>query len=291
MSGVKPLVAIVIPVWNGWEDTKRCLDSLSHVAYPNAGIILVDNGSTDATMENLINHSIEGRLAYIGLDSNRGFAVAANIGIKEAKRWGAEYVMLLNNDTVVHPLFLDMMLPMKDGYGMGQPDVQRLDLTGTDTTGHIISWGRVIDRKNYRGSIIGASGCACLLRMEMIDQIGLFDERYISTSEDSEYSWRAHNAGWKAWFYPNSFIWHKRGTTVKRYTDEDPTRFERIYKCEAHPCIKHGTTLQKVQFCISCLYLAGKSEIGKLLGRNQVGGKYYLMSLKEMYQSLTHKHL
>ena len=97
-------VTIILLNWNGKEDTIECLESLKHITYPNYEILLVDNGSTDGSVECF-------RERYPGMEiiengENLGFAEGNNVGIRRAMDEGADYVLLLNNDTVVDPEFL-----------------------------------------------------------------------------------------------------------------------------------------------------------------------------------------
>ena len=107
-SPLIPKVSLIILNWNGKEDTIACLESLQKLSYPHVDIILVDNGSTDATVP-----LIQERFPYvhcIPLPDNLGFAGGNNPGIQYALKKGADYILLLNNDTLVAPDLIESFL-------------------------------------------------------------------------------------------------------------------------------------------------------------------------------------
>ncbi|MCX6022275.1 MAG: glycosyltransferase family 2 protein, partial [Chloroflexi bacterium] len=103
-----PSVSLVVLAWNGRDDTLECLKSLAAVSYPRLEVVVVDNGSSDDTVRAVRESYPAVQLIENG--KNLGYAGGNNVGILYALDRGADYVMLLNNDTVVHPDFLDVML-------------------------------------------------------------------------------------------------------------------------------------------------------------------------------------
>ena len=101
-------VTIVIINYNGAADTIECLQSLEKINYKNVEIVVIDNGSTDNSVDVLKKHKNNFRL--LTSETNLGFAGGNNIGIKYALRNGADFVLLLNNDTLVNPDFVDHLL-------------------------------------------------------------------------------------------------------------------------------------------------------------------------------------
>lgn len=106
-------VAIIILNWNGWKDTIECLKSLNNLNYKNYEVIVVDNGSTDNSVEK-IKEYIENKPKFklIANEKNLGFAGGNNIGIRYALNNEFEYILLLNNDTVVDENFLKPMVEL-----------------------------------------------------------------------------------------------------------------------------------------------------------------------------------
>ena len=289
-----PLVVIIILNWNGWKDTIKCLRSLRDVTYDNFHIVLIDNGSTDDSISEILPH-LDSRIFFFPNKENIGFAKGCNQGIEYAiDNMGADWVMLLNNDTFVDPNFLTEMMfgaARNTRVGMIQPLMLQLNNTRIiDSTGHIISWGQVYDRdngtlvhRNYSHGLIGCSGAAGLYRVDMIKEIGMLDESYSSGYEDSEYSWRAYNAGWKTAYDPDAIVLHKRGTSItKRMTDVNFTNT--LFADAARPCKTHGSPVHKLQLVIYSLYMAARSEAGYILGRNNYGATPSLKLLQEMFK-------
>src|SRR5258708_32678625 len=104
MSSDQPKVSIVILNWNSYEVTRDCFLSLRKLASTNFEVVLVDNGSIDSSAEKLAQEFPETRV--IKNDRNLGFTGGNNIGMRDALRRGTDYLLLLNNDTIVAPNFL-----------------------------------------------------------------------------------------------------------------------------------------------------------------------------------------
>jgi GT2 family glycosyltransferase len=291
----EPKVAIIVLNWNGWQDTINCLKSLRDITYNNYRIILIDNGSTDDSIKQLLRYTHDNdNITFLSKSNNIGFAKGCNYGIRYANEHiGADWILLLNNDTTVDPNFLTEMMygaARSKDVGMIQPLMYRMNDTDIiDSTGHVLRWGLVIDRSNglprhreYSEGLIGCSGAAGLYRISMLNEIGLFDETYDSGFEDSELSWRAYKAGWRTAYDPDAIVYHKRSTSLNKRISEDPVFALTFYKHSARPCKKHGTAIQKIQLFISSFYHAGKSEIGMWMGRNKVGAMPYLLCIREL---------
>ena len=289
-----PKVVIIILNWNGWSDTLNCLQSLRDITYENFHIILIDNGSTDDSIRNIAPH-IDSNIFFFPNKTNIGFAKGCNQGMRYAiDEMGADWLLLLNNDTTVDPNFLTEMMygaARNEKVGMIQPLMLQMNNHNIiDTTGHILSWGLIVDsgngqilhRPHYNNGLVGCSGAAGLYRVNMLKHIGLFDETYDSGFEDSELSWRAYNAGWRTAYDPDAIVYHKRSTSLNKRILDDPVFAANLYRNSARPCKTHGTILQKLQLGISSFCLAGKSGVGMLIGRNKVGAMPFLLCIKEL---------
>jgi GT2 family glycosyltransferase len=217
-----PLVYIIVLTWNGRTDTLECLRSLQRLRYSNARTLIVDNASTDGTPEAI-------RREFPGVEvaanrSNLRFAGGNNIGIKRAIEAGADYILLLNNDTTVDPDFLPYLVHAVEGNenaGMAGPkilyysDPHRLWFAG----GKIEWWKgwvshvgiREIDRGQYdeMREVDYLTGCCLLVRREIIEKIGMLDESYYIYGEDADWCIRATRAGYKLLYVPSARIWHK----------------------------------------------------------------------------------
>lgn len=298
-----PKVAIIILNWNNKDDTINCLQSLEKLDYPNYNVIVVDNGSTDGSQDAVKKQFPEVKL--IELDKNYGFAKGNNIGIREAfKDKEVKYIFALNNDTVVHPDCLREMVRVAESderIGMVQPKVMRFDKKTIDTTGHIIRFGMVVDRgqgepdigqyDDKTDDIIGTCACACLYKREMLENIGLFDESFITYYEDAELSWRAYKKVWKAKFVPNAIVWHKRKGTMKKLDIE--TR-RKIYELSLRNMVtvvkRHGSFYQKFAVGLWLIKTGVCSAMGYRIGKNVIGGAPYFRTLRRLVLNSNTKH-
>ncbi len=220
-----PKVTIVIINWNGWEDTIECLESLYRIDYPNYEIIIVDNHSHDDSVKKIKDYSKGKELIIIENEENYGFAGGNNIGIQYAlKNFKPKYILLLNNDTIVDEDFLEELI------NAGEKDTQ-IGILGPkiyyyDKPDVIWSAGCKISWKFARGIQIGSdevdkgqyddqkeveyvSGSAFLIKTDVIDVIGLMDRKYFLYFEESDWTLRANQAGYKSLYVPTAKIWHK----------------------------------------------------------------------------------
>ena len=222
MPKIAPQVFIIILNWNNYQDTKECLDSLKGITYPNYKIIVVDNGSVDKSGERLRKEFPQ--CIFIRNESNLGFAEGNNVGIEHALNDGADYILLLNNDTIVKPGFLEPLVRTADideEIGVVGPMVYFYDEPKV-----IQSIGARISLWKGSHSIIGiweadkgqyntlmkvdyVSGAALLAKRRMIKDVGLLDADYFLYSEEVDWCYRATKAGYKIMAVPESKIWHK----------------------------------------------------------------------------------
>ncbi|MEN6520996.1 MAG: glycosyltransferase family 2 protein [Armatimonadota bacterium] len=217
-----PKVAIIVLSWNGKDDTFECLKSLGEVVYPNFWTILVDNGSTDGTAEAV--RSAFSDVEVIETGQNLGFAGGNNIGIRRSLDSGADAVLLLNNDTVVAPEFLSPLVKVlyrSDDIAAVNPLIYYYDQPDViwSAGGEIdrrtgIAYQRYLDIKDvgqFRGetAVDYGVGAALLICREAIEKVGLLDPDYFLYYEESDWCFRARDAGYKTIFTPESKIWHK----------------------------------------------------------------------------------
>lgn len=222
-----PKVFIIILHWNGWPDTLDCLGSLKKIDYPNYEVVIVDNGSTDDSLEHLKDFSVNRN------QENLGFAGGNNVGIKHALEKGADYVLLLNNDTILHPKFLKELVKVGENnkkigilgptiYFHNKPriwfaggKINKILTKGT----HLgyAQWGKSdfphLDGGSWTSNIYREvdyiTGCCFLIKGEVIEKIGLMNEDYFLYYEDADWCLRARNKGFKCVLVPKAKIWHK----------------------------------------------------------------------------------
>ncbi len=215
-----PKVTIVIINWNGFTDTKDCLTSLSKISYKNYKVALVDNGSRNG--EGQILKKLFPNVKLITNSKNTGFCEANNLGMLWAIKNGSQYVLLLNNDTIVAKDFLEKLLASFRKHpdaGIVNPKILYFKSSTIWAMGGKLATFPGIPRMIGQGSKTTswtkdivcdfASGCAMIMPINLVREVGLLDTRYFAYWEDTDYSFRVKRAGYKIWVNPQSIIWHK----------------------------------------------------------------------------------
>jgi GT2 family glycosyltransferase len=217
----QPYVITVILNTNRRQDTLECLATLQKNTYPNHTTLILDNASTDGSLEAI--HARFPLVEIISLTENKGYAGNNNVGIHAALQRGADWVFVLNEDTLLDSACLDAMIEA------GESD-PRIGIIGPMVYHHnepavIQSAGGVFN--NYleathiaqnepdRGQFIQPrqvdwiSGCAILVRRAVIEEVGALDERFFYYWEETEWCFRAGKRGWKVVHVPQAHLWHK----------------------------------------------------------------------------------
>ncbi|MBM4466077.1 MAG: glycosyltransferase family 2 protein [Chloroflexi bacterium] len=217
-----PLIYVVIVNWNRAGDTIECLKALTNSDYANYRPLVVDNGSTDGSLEAI-------RAAFpatevIGNEDNLGFAPANNIAIEHALRQGADYVLLLNNDTLVDKRLLTELVAVGEldpQIGMLVPKIyyhgeeRRLWSAGARWRRFpprvtIIGFGREEGAAySARREVDFATGCAMLVKREAFERVGLLDPAFFMYHEDYDFSARVRRGGYRIVYVPQAVMWHK----------------------------------------------------------------------------------
>ncbi len=222
-----PPISIIIPNWNGRQMTAECIRSLLAMDYTNFAILVVDNGSTDGSIEMLRREFP--RVTVLPQSRNLGFAAACNVGIRHALRDHIEYVLLLNNDTfVASDVLREMLVVIQSNariaavcpkmYFAERPQIlwyAGADFSLWSGTPKHRGW-KALDRGQFdhRQEITQATGCAMLVRCSALREVGLFDEQLWAYVEDLEWSVRARKKGYCLAFAPKARLWHHDGATA-----------------------------------------------------------------------------
>jgi GT2 family glycosyltransferase len=217
----RPLVSVIILNYNGKKFLKNCIFSTLNTDYPNFEVILVDNASTDESIEiaqYFVKHS---NFKIISLEKNMGFSKGNNIGASHAS---GKYLVFLNNDTVVDKNWLNELLTVIDqdpSIGAVQPKLLFLqNPSAIQSAGNFInSFGFTIPRlrlaeertKLNCQSEIAATGAALMIRRDLFNHIGRFEPNFFVYYEDSDLSWRIHMAGKSILLVPSSIVYHAEG--------------------------------------------------------------------------------
>jgi GT2 family glycosyltransferase len=217
-----PKVTVVIPNYNGAHHLSECLSSLRQQTFSDFETIVVDNASTDGTVDLIKGEHPEVRL--IELASNTGFAGAVNAGAMASE---AEYVVFLNNDTRAEPTWLAALVRGMDenpSFSFGSSKLLRYDSGLIDSAGHTYSlWlgaganvGELEPAERYseRGWVFGTCAAASIYRSTLFDDIGVFDEDFFFAHEDVEFDLRANVAGHRCLLVADAIVHHKRGAST-----------------------------------------------------------------------------
>lgn len=216
----RPLVYAVTLNWNRPGDTIECLETLAEQTYPNLRVLVVDNGSVDDSVARITARFPE--IDMVQSTKNRGFAAGANLGLRRALEAGAELVLLVNNDTLIEQQALSRLIAQAGpGVGILAPiiyyaeDQDRVWSAG----GRIHPW--TLDKyHDYQVQIHGSeqaeaedrdfvTGCGMLLTRQMLEKVGLFDERFFMYYEDADLCMRVRRAGFSILVVPSAKMWHK----------------------------------------------------------------------------------
>ena len=216
-----PKVSIIIVNYNGKELLQKCLDSLLKVNYNNFEIILVDNNSTDGSIEFITKNYPS--LIIIKLDSNKGFAEPNNVAAKISK---GKYLLFLNNDTVVTPNFIfEMVKVMETDKKIAICQSLLLKPDGSvDSSGDFIDHlGVVYNSKTEIDEIrevSSARGASMLVRSDIFEKLDGFDQKFFVTFEDVDLCWRSWILGYRVLIIPTSIVYHEGGITIKKIKSE-----------------------------------------------------------------------
>ncbi|MBI5680684.1 MAG: glycosyltransferase family 2 protein [Methanobacterium sp.] len=236
------------------------------------------------------------KLILIKNDKNYGFAEGNNIPMRYAlKALKTEYILLLNNDTVVKPEFLNELIDVgecneKVGI-LGPKLLNAYDTNIIDSAGHVIKWGRIVDRGHgevdngqydHDNKVIGAMAAASLYKSKMLVNIGLFDKSYITLYEDAELSWRANKKGWNARSVPNSIVYHKRGQSIRK-KDIITEMMVLSTKNTVKTVLLYGSSFQRFLFTFTLLKECFDIIKNKIKNKSDVKIFSYIMLIIKYY--------
>ncbi len=279
-----PKVACIILTWNDKENLLECLESMSHLSYPNADIIVSDNGSTDGSIEKV--RSLYPDVTILENGKNLYWAGGNNVGIEYAMAHAADYIFLLNNDIVVDP---DLVTEMVE---VGESD-PRIGMLGPKIYYHEGTLGnklwfagarvhlwrgiarhlgiRDIDQGQY--DVIAdtdyVTGCAQMVKREVVEKIGLIDTVYVAYGEDMDWSTRARRAGYRLVYVPRARMWHKIGAywgVVSKRKIKQKLRSNTIFFWRYSPKLAWITT-------IPLFFVLDAIRIGISIATGRIGGK------------------
>lgn len=219
-----PLVSVVIVNWNNGDYLSNCLHALQNQEYASLEIFVVDNASTDGSVEWVRQNYPAVNL--IAFDHNRGFAYAFNEAVRVSH---GSLILSLNPDVTVQPGFISAIITAfnsEDNIGMAAPKLlQALDPSRLDSTGLFVDRSRrTVDRGqgevdsgqfDAHKDVFGACGAAALYKRSMLEELQLdsqyYDEDFFAYYEDADLAWRAQLMGWRCAYVPTAIGLHIRG--------------------------------------------------------------------------------
>ena len=217
-----PRVTVIVLNWNGAELLGDCLRSVKNQDFNDFEAIVVDNGSMDGSPE-LVERDFPG-FRLIRLPENTGFCHGNNVGMRAA---GGELIVLLNNDAELAPNFLTRLVDaagFEPDVGMFATRILMHDRRNVfDSTGLLVypdgicrsrGWlEKDVGQYDVADEVLGPNGCAAAYRRAMLDDVGLFDERYFAYLEDLDLAFRGQLRGWRCRYVPDAICYHKKSIT------------------------------------------------------------------------------
>jgi GT2 family glycosyltransferase len=216
-----PLVISVILNTNRREDTLACLESLRRNTYPRQQVIVLDNASTDGSVEAI--RSEFPHVHLIQLEDNQGYAGNNNVGIRAALDLQADWVLVLNEDTLLADDCLEQLVKHAHPdpeigiagplvYHHSEPAVIQSaggKLGANWESIHIAQNEPDVGQFSRPRRVDWISGCALMVRREVIEQVGMLEARFFYYWEETEWCLRARRAGWEVVHIPSARLWHK----------------------------------------------------------------------------------
>jgi len=268
----QPKVSIIIGNWNGLEDTRECLESLKKITYSNYDVILVDNKSTGNDVQ-VLRDEFTDYIHVIENEKDYGFTGGANIGMKYAMvNSRPDYILLLNNDTIVDANFLTYLVEAAESRKSAGVVGGKIFFSRNPNQIQIV-WGKtdlwhwqiflpvpryslyrkIVDKGqyNYLRDVEWVSGCVILIKKDVINKIGLLEESYFGGCEDYDYCFRAKKTGFAILYTHRAQIWHKNAQSYIKNKIE----VQRAYFDARNRFIfmkKHASKPQYMLFILNC---------------------------------------
>jgi len=290
----EPRVSVIVLNWNNYDETRKCLESLQQAGYPSLKVIVVDNGSADGSGKRL--ESEFPGFKFVFNTKNLGFARGCNTGIREALRdEECKYVLLLNNDAVVTPNFLDKAVETAEmGRSIGlvggkilqSPESRKIWYAG----GYIdrwrgqakTRWGETDHGQYDKTEEVGfVTGCLMLIKREVLENVGLLPEEYFFGVEEWDYSLTVRRAGYRLYYVPEFLVYHKGDGSHWNYDPKfvyNSYRNKLIFQEKFLP--KGLFPIWRISFVIYGKYVARRAR-ARLIKKHNFG-KDKIVSLKDL---------
>lgn len=222
----EPQITAVILTYNHYEDTHECLQSLFAADFPDFKVIVSDNGSNDQTPEKVRRDFPQAHVIENG--QNLGVPAGYNVGFRHALKNGADYVLMLNNDTVIAPDMLPRLLEVAEADPQAGIVMPKVLYYGSDdlvwsSGGRYRLFPPAILLNDRRKKVAQAPvrlinfapSCGLLIHRRAFERAGLFDPGYFVYFDDWDFSARVRAHGLNIWFVREATIWHKVSRTTR----------------------------------------------------------------------------
>lgn len=220
----RPSVCIIMLNWNGLEETRACLTSLLHARIPNTRILLIDNNSSH-NEAGILQKEFDKMIEIYKLDKNYGFSGGVNYGIDVAKKYNPDFYLLLNNDTQVDKNFLFHLINTAESnkkIGIVSPLIydyynhKKILFAGGDFDWILVKFFHKKDIPNVTRQENFITGCSMLIKKDVIQKIGSFDNRFFAYFEDAAFCLTARRAGFICVCEPKAKIFHIEGASSEQ---------------------------------------------------------------------------
>jgi GT2 family glycosyltransferase len=210
-----PKIFAVILNYNGRETIKMCLDSIFQSDYPNLEVVVIDNNSTDGSLE--LAKNLFSKFYFIKNETNLGFAAGNNLGIKFALEKMADYVFLLNNDAKIEKNTLSELIKeaeKRENIGIASPLIINGNTNKVWFSGGKVKWlsmkavhnFEIKSKEPYESEYV--SGCAMIVKKEVFREVGMLDEEFFLYYEDADFCLRAKRKGFNSLVVPEAIAYH-----------------------------------------------------------------------------------
>lgn len=214
-----PLVYIITLNWNRRDDTLAFLDSCCHLTYANARTLVVDNGSSDDSLDAISAQFPQAE--QLANECNLGFAAGMNAGLRHALQHSADYVFLANNDTTLAPDALSLLVAAAQTHDAALASPVIYYASAPERVWRYAGRQRPLTLEialcqpegNAPVAVDFVTGCGLLISRRCLETVGLFDEQFFMYYEDADYCVRVQQAGLQALAVPQASMWHKVATS------------------------------------------------------------------------------
>ena len=270
-----PSAYVVVLNYNSAHVTVNCVESVLKMDYPNFRVIIVDNGSMDDSVVRFKEGLTHPRVQLLVNNKNEGYAGGNNRGIERALAAGADYIFVLNNDTIVEPGCLTALVEAMEGdpgvgiagcplLGPGTPPSVVYGWRANLYIGDCVQWFDEPQKPRF-GEVDCILGAAMLIRAEAFRKIGLFDSQFFLHFEDWEFCFRAKRAGYRVIIVPSTGIQHLAGQTMRWVR---PMAIFYSTRNRVWLVRRYGSNKHQVLFTLyAFFYLHPRRILGRLLRR------------------------